>query len=147
MKTDHLRNGDQAAYPGGFVPAANADSIAGILQSVDAETVPPRVNITELKDGYKIELEAPGLKKENFIIQATHHILSIFAENRAQELAAGTRYRLHEFSNRYLYRDIVLPPDANTLFLHTQYEAGILTIHLCKATGHRENAPTTAIVY
>ncbi|MCD2421587.1 Hsp20/alpha crystallin family protein [Niabella pedocola] len=147
MKTDHLWNEDQAAYPGGFVPAANAGSIAGILQSIDVETIPPRVNITELKDGYKIELEAPGLKKENFIIQANHHILTIFAENTEQGLTAGASYLLHEFSNRYLFRDIVLPPDANTLFLHTQYEAGILTIHVSKATGRKDDVPTVACVY
>lgn len=147
MKTDRLWNEDQAAYPGGFVPATNAGRIAEILRSVDAETVPPRVNITELKDGYKIELEAPGLKNEDFIIQTDQHILTIFAENKEQGLAAGTSYRLHEFSNRYLFRDIVLPPDVNTLFLHTQYEAGILTIHLCKGAGLREDAPTTACVY
>lgn len=147
MKTDHLRNESQTAYPGGFVPATNAGSIAEILRSVDAETVPPPVNIIELKDGYKIELEAPGFKKENFIIQADKQILTIFAENKEQGLATGARYCLHEFSNRYLFRDIVLPPDVNTLFLHTQYEAGILTFHLCKTTGRQEDAQTTACVY
>ncbi|MCF3108303.1 Hsp20/alpha crystallin family protein [Niabella sp. CC-SYL272] len=147
MKTDHLRNEEQAAYPGGFVPAVNAGSITEILQSVDTETIPPRVNITELKDGYKIDLEAPGLKKENFIIQANKQILTIFAENKNQGLAAGTSYRLHEFNNRYLYRDIVLPPDVSTLFFHIQYDAGILTIHLCKTTGVPEDAQTTACVY
>ncbi|WP_300601270.1 hypothetical protein [Niabella sp.] len=50
MKTDHLRNGDHTAYPGGFVSATYAGSITEMMRSADA--LIPGVNITGLNRGY-----------------------------------------------------------------------------------------------
>jgi len=146
METDHLEH-EGIPYPGGYVPAEGTDRIAEIIQAAGTETIPPRVNMTETRDGYKIELEAPGQRKEDFIIQADQNILSIFADNRHGELAAGECYLLHEFTHRYLRRDIVLPPDVNTLFTHTEYQAGILTIYLGKMQHHPDDLRTVARVY
>src|SRR6202008_3173174 len=48
-----------------------------------SETI-PSINITEDKENYKIEMAAPGLKKEDFNIDVEGNLLTISCEKKSE---------------------------------------------------------------
>ncbi|MBZ4191318.1 Hsp20/alpha crystallin family protein [Niabella beijingensis] len=147
MNTDKTDKAGGIVYPGCYVPAVPVGELAGIADTDSRETTLPRANITEIHNGYKVELEAPGMEKEQFVIQTDKNILTIAAVNTTEVLPADAHYCLHEFGSHSFLRNIALPPDANTTFIHAAYHAGILTIHLCKTKGEQDHTKNSIPVY
>jgi HSP20 family protein len=50
----------------------------------DLETI-PSINITEEKDKYRVDMAAPGLKKEDFDIQVEGNLLTISSEKETED--------------------------------------------------------------
>ena len=95
----------------------------------------PAVNVMESNTGYTVEVAAPGLKKEDFIV----HIdddgnLSIKMEQKKDEKVEekDVHYLRREFSYSKYEQTLVLPDDVDREKISAKVCDGILTVKLPK---------------
>lgn len=96
-------------------------------------TSTPAVNIVEDKESFRIEVAAPGMKKEDFKINLNNNHLTISAqqpENKVNE--NGEKYARREFSYRSFQRTFTLPQSVEGEKVEATYTDGILHVALPK---------------
>lgn len=121
-----------------------------VLQNV------PAVNVAEHADGFRIEVAAPGLKKEDFKLNLNHNNLTISAyrEERQEQPADGTtqgsqtsqqtnqeKYARREFSYTSFQRTFMLPGSVNADQIRANYEDGVLKIEIPKREETKAKPP------
>ncbi len=86
------------------------------------------------EDAHKIvlNLEAPGMKQDEFDIQVENNTLSVRGERKFNTEQKEENY--HRVERRYgsFYRAFTLPQTVNTEQVQASYDAGILRIELAK---------------
>lgn len=92
----------------------------------------PQVNILETASGYKIELAAPGLNKEDFKIELKKDNLVIKAEKKVEQTEEQKNYSRKEFEYYAFERSFVLPEVADKEKINAEYVNGILNITIGK---------------
>ncbi|AQG81239.1 Hsp20/alpha crystallin family protein [Spirosoma montaniterrae] len=95
----------------------------------------PAVNVVEHQDGFRIEVAAPGLKKEDFKLNLNHNNLTISAyqESKKEETdQAGEKYTRREFSYSSFQRTFTLPTSVDAENIQASYTDGVLKIELPK---------------
>ncbi len=108
----------------------------------------PAVNVLEHSDGFRIEVAAPGLKRDDFKINLNHNNLTISAyrEERSESPSNGNngdgqsggqdrdreRYTRREFSYSSFQRTFMLPGSVDAENIHAKYEDGVLRIEIPK---------------
>ena len=96
-----------------------------------ALNVPP-VNIHETEDCYHIELQAPGLAKEDFNINVEKGLLTISYEKKSDNEEKAYKTHRREFSVSSFKRSFSLDEKVNADEIKAKYEAGLLQIFLSK---------------
>lgn len=96
-----------------------------------ALNVPP-VNIHETEDGYHLELQAPGLAKEDFKISVEKGLLTISYEKKSENEEKAYKTHRREFSVSSFKRSFSLDEKVNADDIKAKYEAGVLLIFLPK---------------
>jgi HSP20 family protein len=93
----------------------------------------PAVNVVEHGDGFRIEVAAPGLKKEDFKLNLNHNNLTIAAyqENKAEE-KQNEKYTRREFNYSSFQRTFMLPNSVNADEIKASYNDGVLSIEIPK---------------
>lgn len=90
----------------------------------------PRVNIAETNDNYMVELELPGVKKDDVKITFKDHILTIEGEKKmTNELKEDDFIRKESIYGKFS-RSFRLPEDVEVDKIDANYKDGILTITL-----------------
>ena len=91
----------------------------------------PAANISETDKEYKIELFAPGFKKDEIKVDLENEMLTIYAESKMEKEDKGKKYTRKEFSYETFNRSFILPRAANGDKINAKYEDGLLklTIH------------------
>lgn len=92
----------------------------------------PAVNIKESETDFKLELFAPGLKKEDFNIEIDQNRLSISSEKQTETEESNEKYSRKEFSFNSFKRTFSLPETVNFDAIEANYESGILNLLLPK---------------
>ena len=97
----------------------------------------PAVNVIEGKDDFKIEVAAPGLKKENFKLSVNQNRLTIASqvENTQEENTERhpeAKYTRKEFNFSSFQRNFTLPQSVDTEKINASYTDGILIVTLPK---------------
>jgi HSP20 family protein len=92
----------------------------------------PRVNIYENTDSYRIELAAPGLKKEDFKIQLDHDVLTISSEKSETKTDESEKCTKKEYSYTLFSRSFTLPESADKESISAKNDDGILTVTVKK---------------
>lgn len=110
----------------------------------------PSINISERKDQYKIEMAAPGLKKEDFNIEVEGNMITISCEKESEsseskdkngekdrngEKENGKRnnsYSRREYNYSRFSRSFTLPDYADTDRITAKYNDGILNLTIPK---------------
>lgn len=92
----------------------------------------PAVNIKESETDFKLELFAPGLKKEDFNIEIDQNTLSVSSEKQTETEENNEKYSRKEFSFSSFKRTFNLPESVNFDVIEANYENGILNIRLPK---------------
>jgi HSP20 family protein len=103
----------------------------------------PAVNVVEHADGFRIEVAAPGLKKDDFKLNLNHNNLTISAyREEKQEQPNGEanqtngtsqeKYARREFSYTSFQRTFMLPTSVEADQIQANYEAGVLKINIPK---------------
>jgi HSP20 family protein len=121
-------------YPSVFNQLFNRELVDWTNAGFSAEdTTLPAVNILEDENGIKIEMAAPGLKKEDFKIDLDRNRLTISAEVTSEQGENNDRYSRKEFNYRTFRRLFNIPVETiNGDLVQAAYKDGILTVTLPK---------------
>lgn len=100
----------------------------------------PAVNIAETKEAFRIEVAAPGLKKEDFKINVEKRVLEISSEKEStkEENRENERYYRKEFLYSSFKRTFSLPSYADTDSITATYKDGILNVTVPKKEEAKE---------
>ena len=97
----------------------------------------PSVNLKETDDLLKIELAAPGMKKEDFKVEIDNNTLLISSEKEEEkeETRKKDNYIRKEFNYQSFFRSFSLPEYIDESKIEANYKDGILHIDIAKKEG------------
>ena len=98
----------------------------------------PSVNISESKEFFMVDLAAPGLEKDDFIINLEKHLLTISAQKENSEGGEELKFSRKEFSFNKFERSFRLPNTIDESEISADYQSGILSIKLPKREEAKE---------
>lgn len=107
----------------------NTNGFGDALKAETAHLSRPAVNIIEQKDGYRLEVAAPGLSKEDFKINVEKDELTISAKKEWNK-EEGEKTIRKEFHYYEFTRSFTLPETVNVENIAAAYENGVLRITL-----------------
>lgn len=93
--------------------------------------VPP-VNVYESKDAFQLELQAPGLNKEDFKINVEKDLLTISYEHKAEVENKDVKTYRKEFTSRSFKRSFTVDEQIDAEAITAKYDAGVLKLTLPK---------------
>jgi HSP20 family protein len=104
------------------------------------ETI-PSINITEEQQQYKIEMAAPGMKKDDFNIDVEDNVITISSEKESEQTNGKDRknYTFREYNYSRFSRSFSIPDNAETSKINAKYSDGILTLTIPKKTEQIKN--------
>jgi HSP20 family protein len=102
----------------------------------------PSINITEEKNAFKIEMAAPGLKKEDFNIDIDRNVLTISSQKESERKEGDGRegYSRREYNYTSFSRSLSLPENTDSSKIAAKYTDGILTVSIPKKEDAQKNA-------
>lgn len=92
----------------------------------------PAVNIKENTSEFKVEVAAPGLKKEDFKITTEDGLLCICARHEDTREEKDENYTRKEYNFNSFSRTFALPENVKDEDIKANYEDGILKLTLPK---------------
>jgi HSP20 family protein len=92
----------------------------------------PRADILDEKDMVKINVELPGMKKDDIKVTVDENILTISGERKHESEEKDMNYIRCERCYGSFSRSFTLPDDINSEKIKADYEDGILTVNLTK---------------
>jgi HSP20 family protein len=96
----------------------------------------PALNIAEKKDGYAIDVAAPGLKKADFSIKVDGPVLTISGESeKSKEEKDEDNYTRQEYNYSSFSRSLTLPDNVNENGITASYDGGVLKLFVPKKEG------------
>ena len=101
----------------------------------------PSVNILESENGFRLELAAPGLEKENFEVNVEKDQLTITATVEKTETQNDGKYTRREFNFGSFTRTFRLPETVDVTQITGNYEHGILKVNLPKLAEKAADQP------
>ena len=99
-------------------------------ETVQWKTVP--VNIHETKDAFHLELNAPGLKKEDLKINVEDDVLTISYEQKEEAKSEDYKTVRREFRHSSFKRSFTLNDKIDSGNIRGKYEDGILKVDIPK---------------
>lgn len=106
-------------------------AVGGSLPSAEGMAWPPPADVSETDDAYLIEVEVPGVKREDLDIEMADRELAISGEFKERERTAVLR-RGSRRTGRFEYRT-VLPSEVNAEGVDATLRDGVLTVKVPKA--------------
>jgi len=98
----------------------------------------PAVNVVESKEGFRIEVAAPGLQKSDFKLNLEKNQLTISAQKEQKEEETTEKYSRREFKYSSFSRSFNLPNSVDGEKIAASYADGILNIELPKREEAKE---------
>lgn len=100
----------------------------------------PAVNIKETKDDFVVEVAAPGMKKDDFLIELDNNLLVISSEKeeKTESKQEGGEFTRKEFSYSSFKRSFTLPKSIEESKIKANYSEGVLKIMLPKKEEAKE---------
>lgn len=97
----------------------------------------PAINVLETPDEFRVELAAPGMKREDFNIEINEeHDLVISMERHHEEEQAQdkeqSRYLRREFSYSKFEQTLILPDNVDEEKIQARMADGVLTLSIPK---------------
>lgn len=132
MSTLVKRNGN------GFWPSASLDEDflgSNLLRwpnLLSESNAVPRVNIAETDEDFKVELAAPGMKREDFHVELDNDTLTIWTEQENNHEEENKNFTRREFSYQSFKRSFHLPITVESDKIEAKYTDGLLMLTIPK---------------
>ena len=127
MPTKRMYNNDQNWLPTFFNDFFDNDWM------MKTNATAPAINVVESDKDYKVEVAAPGMKKEDFNIHlGENNELVITMEQKNENKEEHKRYLRREFAYSKFQQSFILPDDVEKEKISASVNDGILTIELPK---------------
>lgn len=98
-----------------------------------ARATAPAINVLETPTAYRVELAAPGMRKEDFNININQDgNLSIKMENKRKQEEEKAHYLRREFSYATYEQTLILPDEVDKSKISARISDGVLTVNLPK---------------
>lgn len=94
----------------------------------------PAVNVSESKKAYKLDVAAPGFKKDEFKLEIQHGYLTISGESNEEKEDKDEKMTRREYAFNQFSRSFSLPENVDTDAISAQYADGVLKVTLPKKT-------------
>lgn len=144
MVNENLWLQESYAYPGAYSPPAfDWEELNKLLE----ESVKLDANICECPVFYKIDIVAPGHKREDFIVSVDNNNLDILAFCKEPVSSGPQHFHMHEFNYNCFHHRIVLPENIDIVFVRAEYKDGILSFYFPKTTVPELNKKQQIVVY
>ncbi len=92
----------------------------------------PAVNIIENELGFRLEVAAPGLQKDDFKLNLENNLLTVSAKTETKTEETLEKYTRQEFSFGSFSRSFKLPNSIDSEQINAAYNDGILKVELPK---------------
>jgi len=127
-----------SVYPGEFVPVMNEENIIEESRNAEDDNINPAfVNIIESRDGYEVNISAPGLSREKLIV---------FADDNLLLVCTSQNERIIRDDNGF-HRHINLPANADTELAVAEYRNSVLYLHVPKSKQTCRHSCVRIVVY
>ena len=103
----------------------------------------PAVNISESKDGFRIDVAAPGLNRDDFKIEFHNNVLTISSEKKNENEEKNEKVVRREFSYSCFRRSFAMPQSIDAEKIAASHKDGILTVDVPKREEAKEKGPKT----
>jgi HSP20 family protein len=108
------------------------NSIEGTTEESAIASFTPRVNTREADDAYYIELDLPGIKKDDIEITTEDNVLTISGERKFKdEIKEEDYYKVESRYGRFS-RSFTLPEDIDISGISAKSEDGVLEVMIPK---------------
>ncbi|HET7231403.1 MAG TPA: Hsp20/alpha crystallin family protein [Longimicrobium sp.] len=94
----------------------------------------PETDVVETEREIRVQVEMPGLKRENIEVDVENNVLTIRGEKR-EERTEGQEGRYHLAERRWgtFARSFVLPRDVDAENINAAFQDGVLTVSIPKS--------------
>lgn len=92
----------------------------------------PAVNVTESKDAFKLNVAAPGFKKDDFKLEIQNGYITISGESSISQEDQEETFTRREYAFNSFNRSFSLPENVHTEAITAQYADGVLKVILPK---------------
>ena len=134
-------------YPGEYIPPPFVwEDVISELNRSETELLHPHTNISETDEYVKVEIAAPGHRKEDFIVSVHNGQLSLIVLRRKPE-ASSEDYHQHEFSYGCFAHRVSLPDNIDPDFSRGEYLDGVLTFYFPKVKRPVPNIVHRLVIY
>lgn len=146
MPSLHTTPKNESAYPGTYTPQSKImKALADGYFDSENTTVKPKVAVSETNECYKVELTAPGMKRENLLVNINDEgklcVLGFMTKKKSDR-----RKKISTRMETFL-REIDIPDYVDTAFTSATCHAGTLSIFFTKTAEKIKNRPSTIVVY
>ena len=100
----------------------------------------PAVNIEEKPHAFEVTVAAPGLQRDDFVIELDNGVLTLSSkkEEKHEEQDKKGKYTRREFRYHAFSRSFTLPKVVDADKIEASYTDGILSVHLPKKEPEKE---------
>lgn len=95
----------------------------------------PAINVKETQTAYTVELAAPGLRKEDFMVNINAEgnlVVKMEQHDEKKDEDKNSHYLRREFSFSKFEQTLILPDDVDKEGIKAKMEHGVLTVTLPK---------------
>lgn len=105
------------------------------IKHLEELSLSPAMDLVEDKDGFKLEVEMPGLDETNIRITLNNNLLTIFGEKSISKKDQDKNYIAREITYGRYERSITLPQSADLSRITASFKKGMLWINIPKKLG------------
>ena len=136
-----------SVYPGEYVPLFKDYDYNTLRKCMSENKQRIDVNIKELEDSYKIELAIPGAKRENLLLTSLGNVISLSVFQNNSEYKKQKKIPFRKLDATCCNHQIVLPKNAEPVFVSAEYKAGILRLYVPKSANPLKWIHTKIAIY
>ena len=149
INSPYFSNTNRSAYPGEYTPNPSISEKVSNPGSFHVKSaIFANVNISEDKEYYLVELDAPGLSREDFLVRINERgNLSVSGIHKEPAGFLNEEYNHSKGTYFGFSRELVLPENIDTDFVKAQCKSGVLSIWFLKTTKPYHKRPSLVVVY